>query len=271
MKFAGKGQPLTRAGLSRVLQLLGLGPNDAAYIWTVIEVETAGVTQGFGFRLDRRPQILFERHVFRKNTDGCFDGVAPDISGPPGSYGTLAEQYNKLEKAAALCAKAKLGLEPALKSASWGMGQVMGFNHEAAGFKSATSMVQAMVRGEDAQLAAMAGFLKADGLAAALVKKDWAGFAKGYNGANYWQNKYDVKLAEQFQRFAGGTQPNLEMRTAQVALLFLGYSPGKIDGIIGPRTRAAIKNFRVAAGLPASEELDGPTYRALCKKAGIRP
>jgi hypothetical protein len=271
MKFAGKAQPLTRAGLSSVLQLLGLGPNDAAYIWTVIEVETAGVTQGFGFRLDRRPQILFERHLFRKNTDGCFDGVAPDLSGPAGGYGTLAEQYNKLEKAAALCAKAKLGLEPALKSASWGMGQVMGFNHEAAGFKSAKSMVQAMVRGEDAQLAAMAGFLKANGLAAALVKKDWAGFAKGYNGVNYWQNKYDVKLAEQFQRFAGGTQPNLEMRTAQVALLFLGYSPGKIDGIIGPRTRAAITNFRVAAGLPASEELDGPTYRALCKKAGIRP
>jgi peptidoglycan hydrolase-like protein with peptidoglycan-binding domain len=56
-----------------------------------------------------------------------------------------------------------------------------------------------------------------------------------------------------------------------VALLYLGYAPGKIDGISGPRTRAAIKNFRIAAGLPASEELDGPTYQALCKKAGIRP
>ena len=69
----------------------------------------------------------------------------------------------------------------------------------------------------------------------------------------------------------GGSLPNLEMRTAQVGLLFLGYTPGKIDGIIGPRTRAAIKNFRIAAGLAASEELDGPTYRVLCKKAGIRP
>jgi peptidoglycan hydrolase-like protein with peptidoglycan-binding domain len=49
----------------------------------------------------------------------------------------------------------------------------------------------------------------------------------------------------------------------------LGYAPGKIDGIIGPRTRGAIKSFRIAAGLPPSEELDGPSYRALCKKAGI--
>jgi len=97
------------------------------------------------------------------------------------------------------------------------------------------------------------------------------GLAKGYNGSSYWQNRYDVKLAEQYQRFASGSLPNLEMRTAQVALLFLGYASGKIDGVIGPRTRAAIKNFRIAAGLAAGEELDGLTYQALYKKAGIRP
>ena len=55
MKFVGKGQPLTRAGLNKALALLGLGVNDAAYIWTVVEVETAGLTQRFGFRVDRRP------------------------------------------------------------------------------------------------------------------------------------------------------------------------------------------------------------------------
>jgi N-acetylmuramidase-like protein/putative peptidoglycan binding protein len=271
MKFYGTAQPLTRSGLSTALAILGLGPNDAAYIWTVVEVETAGLTQGFGFRLDRRPQILFERHIFRRHTDGRFDAEAPDISGPPGGYGLLSEQYIKLEKALALCAKTKLGSEPALQSASWGMGQVMGFNCTCGGYASCVKMVQAMVRSEDDQLACMAGFLKANGLAARLVKKDWAGFARLYNGASYWQNHYDVKLAEQFQRFASGSIPNLEMRTAQVALLYLGYAPGKIDGIIGPRTRAAIKNFRIAAGLPASEDLDGPTYRAVCKKAGIRP
>lgn len=269
MKFAARGQPLTREGLNEVLALLGFGPNDAAYIWTVVEVETTGITQGFGFRIDRRPQILFERHVFRKFTGGRFDGSAPDISGPAGGYGFLAEQYNKLERALALCAKAKLGIECALKSASWGIGQIMGFHYEAVGFKSAAAMVQAMVKSEDTQLAAMAGFLKANGLAALLQKKDWAGFAKRYNGANYWQNHYDVKLAEQFQRFASGSLPNLEVRTAQVALLYLGFAPGKIDGIIGPRTRAAIKSFRIAAGLPAGEDLDGPTYKLLCRRARI--
>ena len=270
MKFYGTGQPLTRVGLIQALSILGLGPNDAAYIWTVVEVETAGLTQGFGFRVDRRPQILFERHIFRKYTHGRFDAGAPEISGPAGGYGSLSEQYPKLEKALLLCARARLGAEPALQSVSWGMGQVMGFNCGVGGFKSCVKMVQAMVRSEDDQLACMARFLKANGLAEKLVKKDWTGFARRYNGASYWQNHYDIKLAEQFQRFASGSVPNLEMRTAQVALLYLGYGPGKIDGIIGPRTRAAIKSFRIAAGLPASEELDGPTYRALCRKAGIR-
>jgi len=68
-----------------------------------------------------RPQILFERHMFRKYTNGRFDGAAPDVSGPAGGYGLLSEQYTKLEKALSLCAKAKLGSEPALKSASWRM------------------------------------------------------------------------------------------------------------------------------------------------------
>src|SRR6185436_18089954 len=136
MNFVSKGQPLTRAGLTKVLEMLGLGANDSAYIWTVVEVETAGVTQGLGFRIDRRPQILFERHVFRKYTNGRFDSEAPDVSGPAGGYGLLSEQYVKLEKSLALCAKAKLGAEPALKSASWGMGQVMGFNCAVGGYKS---------------------------------------------------------------------------------------------------------------------------------------
>jgi hypothetical protein len=131
MKFAGKGEPLTRAGLNKALDIRGRGLNDAAYIWTVIEVETASLTQGFGCR---RPKILFERNIFCKRTDACFDSEAPDISGPAGGYGTLAEQYAKLEKAIALCARAKLGIEPALESTSWGLGQVMGFNHAVAVF-----------------------------------------------------------------------------------------------------------------------------------------
>lgn len=271
MDFVGKGQPLTRTGLAALLDQMDMEQGDAAYIWTVVEVETAGLTQGFGFRPDRRPQILFERHKFREYTGGRFDDVAPDISGPAGGYGTLASQYVRLDYALALCERDGLGVEPALKSASWGMGQVMGFNHEAAGFSSASDMVEAMKTGENAQLAAMAGFLLENGLVGFLTRKDWAGFARRYNGKDYWKNRYDIKLAEQYQRFAGGSLPNVEVRTAQAALLFLGYSPGKIDGVIGPRTRNALRSFRIASGLAAGDDLDGETYGALCGKAAIDP
>ncbi len=269
MEFIGKGQPLTRTGLVTALDQMGLSPNDAAYIWTIVEVETAGVTQGFGFRSDRRPQILFERHKFSEFTSGRFDDEAADISGPAGGYGSLSAQYARLEKALSLCEREGLGVEPALKSASWGMGQVMGFNHQIAGFASAAEMVEAMKTGEDAQVAAMAGFLIGNDLTGALVSKDWVSFAKRYNGKDYWKNKYDIKLAEQYQRFTSGSLPNLEVRTTQAALLFLGYSPGKIDGILGQRTLGALRSFRIAAGLSAGDELDGETYQALCEKTGL--
>src|SRR5439155_18710517 len=96
-----------------------------------------------------------------------------EISGAPGAYGLLSEQYNKRTKGLALCAKAKLSVEPAFQSASWGMGQVMGFNYDVARYKSAANMIQAMVRNEDAQLASMAGYLRANGVADKLIKKDW--------------------------------------------------------------------------------------------------
>jgi len=271
MDFVGKGQPLTRSGLITALDQLGLGPDDAAFIWTVVEVETAGVTQGFGFRLDRQPQILFERHRFREFTNRRFDGEAPDISGPAGGYGALAAQYARLEKALGLCEREGLGVEPALQSASWGMGQVMGFNHQVGGFASAAAMVEAMKSGENEQLAAMVHFLRGNHLVNALVRRDWVSFARRYNGNDYWKNRYDIKLAEQYQRFASGSLPNLEVRTAQASLLYLGFSPGKIDGVLGSRTRGALRNFRIAAGLTPGEDLDGVTYQALCQQAKIDP
>jgi hypothetical protein len=271
MEFIGNPQPINRQSLIKVLNSLGLTSEDSAYIWAIVEVETASVTQGFGFRLDRRPQMLFERHKFREFTDGIYDKSTPEISGPPGNYGTFNEQYKKLEKAIALCEKDGSGLEPALKSASWGVGQVMGFNYKSANFESAENMVESMKRSEESQFLAMTNFLVSNNLEKYLLEKNWTEFAKHYNGKGYWKNKYDIKLQEQYKRFSSGSQVNLEVRAAQVSLFLLGYSPGKIDGVVGPRTRVALNGFRISEGLPSSDDLDGTTYIALCKKANIEP
>ena len=67
MEFIGKRQPLTSAGLGNALATIGLEPAEPAVIWAVVEVETSGITQGCGFRLDGRPQILFERTRHDRN------------------------------------------------------------------------------------------------------------------------------------------------------------------------------------------------------------
>ncbi|GHU06606.1 hypothetical protein FACS1894158_13550 [Betaproteobacteria bacterium] len=270
MEFIGKRQPLTAPGLDGALEHLELPTSEAAALWAVVEVETSGVTQGCGFRLDGRPQILFERHIFRRETQGRFNQLAPHLSGPSGAYGGINSQYARLEEALALCALAGLGPEPALRSASWGLGQIMGFNAGLAGFPDAESMVEAMRDGEDAQLLAMAHFLRSRNLHRALRRRDWAAFARGYNGSAYARNQYDIKLEQSYARLASGPLPDLQLRAAQIALLYLGFSPGKIDGVPGKRTRNALNAFRLQTSLPPGE-LDGPCYVALCEKAGLSP
>jgi hypothetical protein len=48
----------------------------------------------------------------------------------------------------------------------------------------------------------MANFIKSAGLIDEIQNKDWAGFAKKYNGPAYAQNQYDVKLASAYERFS---------------------------------------------------------------------
>jgi hypothetical protein len=267
MNFTGKAIPMTRRGLEAALEVLQMNAGETAALWAVFEVETSGLTQGFGFRADRRPQILYERHKFREFTRGRFDSIDPEVSGPRGGYGGLAQQYPKLDRALALCRDAGIGDEPALAAASWGIGQVMGFNYQAAGFGSASAMVAAMVGDEDAQLLAAAHFMRNGGLDVALRSRNWEKFARLYNGASFAANQYDVKLEAQYARFSSGSTPDLELRTAQAALLLLGYAPGKIDGVIGRRTRDALRAFQTAKGLSVTGELSGDSYAALYQAA----
>ena len=82
---------MTSAGVAGAADVLSVSAQE---VWTVIGVETAGC----GFLADRRPQILFERHIFHRLTSGRFDDG--DISDPtPGGYGaTGAHQYDRLAR-----------------------------------------------------------------------------------------------------------------------------------------------------------------------------
>ena len=54
-----------------------------------------------------------------------------------------------------------------------------------------------------------------------------------------------------------------EVKSAQDALKAKGYDPGASDGAMGPRTRAAVRNFQKAEGLRATGRLDADTRSKL--------
>jgi hypothetical protein len=128
VSFQGAGEPITRDELLSVVDSLGLKVPE---LLALIEVET----KGSGFLPDRRPRILFERHVFSRLTGHRFDAEYSDISAPtPGGYKGGAAEYPRIERAVALDPVA------AFESASWGVGQIMGFNFNCAGYTSIEEM-----------------------------------------------------------------------------------------------------------------------------------
>jgi len=54
-----------------------------------------------------------------------------------------------------------------------------------------------------------------------------------------------------------------DVRGVQQKLKDAGYDPGNIDGKMGPRTQAALKQFQQAQNLPATGRLDSQTMAAL--------
>jgi hypothetical protein len=194
--FVGTGRRLTSSGLMAAANKVGV---DAATLRAVLEVETAGA----GFDARNRLKLLFEPHIFykqlgpgRKRDEAVRRGLAYPKAGTR-PYPPLSKRYDQISEAMAIDEVA------ALNSASWGLPQIMGFNHKAAGFPSAKAMVESMLEGEDQQLEAFANLLSDWKLAASLRKRDWRTFSLRYNGKNALRNGYDRKIAADFEKFSG--------------------------------------------------------------------
>ena len=61
--------------------------------------------------------------------------------------------------------------------------------------------------------------------------------------------------------------PDLALRKAQVALLYLGFNPGTVDGVIGKHTTSALTEFQQKFSLPDTGNLDPATERKLFDEA----
>jgi len=157
-----------------------------------------------GFLSNGKLVILFERHKFHKYSKGRYSiGANAEFSWPKaGGYcsgKTFDErgekEWERFKKAFALDPQA------AQLSASYGKFQIMGFNFAVCGYASVEEMIAAFQTGERAQLEGFVEFVQQNGLQDELQRLDWAGFARGYNGADYKINSYDVKLAKAFAKY----------------------------------------------------------------------
>lgn len=187
---------------------LGLEP---CVLYAVCQVEAGGD----GFLPDGRPKILFEGHVFWKelqnrgyNPRGLLTradvrqnhGHIADILYPKWTkafYQGGGREHDRLNRARAI------NNEAALCSASWGAFQIMGFHYDLCGFETVQEFAAMMGQGYAGQLEALGCFLKVNNLIRPLKAHDWAAFARGYNGAGYAQNNYDLKLRQAYEKCAG--------------------------------------------------------------------
>ncbi|WP_256661687.1 N-acetylmuramidase domain-containing protein [Pseudomonas sp. F01002] len=124
-----------------------------------------------------------------------------------------------------------------------------------------------MVVSENEQLLCTVGTLIEGGSVAALRAKDWANFARRYNGPNYAINNYDVRLSAAYQKFSYGGTPDLRIRMAQTCLTYLGWHPG----IVGKQTRDAMNLFQAKEHLNITTVLDDETQACLRSRVEALP
>lgn len=196
---------LSEAAINSLAENLNLEP---AIVKAVNKIESSGR----GFLIDGRPKILFEGHIFwsqlkKKNIDPSQlvagnENVLYPIWTKKYYKGGAAE-YDRLDQACKILNNS-VCMEAAYSSASWGLFQIMGFHYAALGYNSVIDFVSEMKLNEDNHLKIFGKFLVVNKLTHYLQKKQWAEFAKRYNGGGYKLNKYDEKLAKAYADFSQG-------------------------------------------------------------------
>lgn len=282
MNFTGTGKRLAQGDVGSVARMVGM---ETAALLAVLEVEAAGR----GFDTKNRPKMLRETHVFyRELGAGALRNAAvkAGLATAKWTRNYSADSYPDLQR------MLKMNETAALRSCSWGLGQIMGFNHGAAGHRSALEMVQVAMQGERQQLQQLANLVNDWGLVAALKGKDlskadsWRAFAKRYNGSGYATHNYHGKLAAAYRKhkskddMAVPTTPahdpiskvlrrNMKgeaVRNLQSDLARLGYvfTLG-IDGRYGPETERLVRAFQQANRLQADGIAGRDTLAAIAK------
>ena len=153
---------------------------------------------GSGFNPDGSLKTLFEGHHFTKYTNGIYDREYPNISYKKWDRTKYGKSYKQEQDRLNLAVS--LDEENAYKSASFGMFQILGSNHELCNFDNATDFYYNQCISEVEQLNAFCMFILNTNLDVYLKKKDFKSFARHYNGPAYAHNQYDIKIKNMYDK-----------------------------------------------------------------------
>jgi peptidoglycan hydrolase-like protein with peptidoglycan-binding domain len=73
----------------------------------------------------------------------------------------------------------------------------------------------------------------------------------------------DIALVQLAERPGQAVANHTRLRQAQKQLQEAGFTPGALDGMLGPQTRVALQHYQAKHGLPKTGELDEATHKAL--------
>lgn len=189
--YKGAAKRLDNIDIPKIGAEIGVGEDE---LHAFMDVESAGS----GFDVKGRVKMLFEPHVFyrelgpgKKRDRAVKEGLA---YAKWRSGGYPSDSYPRL------IAAMQIDETAALRSASWGLGQVMGFNCAAVGYATPQLMIKAFAADEENQLRAIVAFLKAKGLVKALKAHDWAKIERVYNGGGF-RGTYAARMHAAFVRW----------------------------------------------------------------------
>lgn len=161
----------------------------------VVEVEASGS----GFDGLGRPKILFEPHVFFRNLGERKRALAVNQGL---AYRRWGERPYPKDSYPRLIAAMQIDRPAALRSASWGLGQILGENHKTVGYASAEEMVADLLDDEEKHLEQMMRFIEAESIDDDLRALRWDVFARVYNGPGYARHGYHTKLAAAYAKWS---------------------------------------------------------------------
>jgi len=245
MNFVGRALKASDQGAKAAAALIGC---DGAVLSAVIAVETGGR----GFDNKQRPKALFEPHVFYRLLDGKRRRDAVNAGLAYKKWGARPYPRDSYPSIVAAC---QIDQNIALQATSWGLPQILGQNYKAAGFRSSIEMVAAFCESEDAQLAAMARFIVANRLDQALVRKDWATFAKGYNGPSYKTLGYDSKLARAYSHLSRARLQDLPQTVTPDV-----KNEVRASQLVGQSKRSSAAALSVAVATPIATTVAGSLH-----------